>query len=111
MKVIFTGKWIPGHPKLFHLLPNLSREARLRLAWMDYCQKHGLNTSLTCRRFGISRKTFYKWLRRYNKYYLASLKSHDITPINKRQREITPEQEVRIIKLRKRYIRYGKEKK
>jgi len=60
--------------------------------------------------FGISRKTFYKWLKRYNPYHLASLESQDRAPKRRRQREITPEQELRIIQLRKQYIRYGKEK-
>jgi len=37
---------------------NLSKQAKLRLQWMDYYQKRK-NVSLTCRRHGISRKTFY----------------------------------------------------
>ena len=110
MKVIFVGKWLPGYRKLCHPEPNLSQEAKLRLKWMDYYQNHGNNASLTCRHFGISRKTFYKWLKRYNPYHLASLESQDRAPKRRRQREITPEQELRIIQLRKQYIRYGKEK-
>ena len=110
MQVIFVGKWLSGYTKLCHPLPNLSQEARLRLKWMDYYQNHNNNASLTCRYFGISRKTFYKWFKRYNKYQLSSLESQDRTPKRKRQREITPNQELRIIQLRKRHIRYGKEK-
>jgi len=110
MQVIFVGKWLSGYAKLCHPLPNLSQEARLRLKWMDYYRNHGNNASLTCRYFGISRKTFYKWFKRYNKYQLSSLESQDRTPKRKRQREITPNQELRIIQLRKRHIRYGKEK-
>ena len=110
MKVIFVGKWLPGYAKLCHPLPNLSQEAKLRLKWMDYYRNHGNNASLTCRHFGISRKTFYKWLKRYNPCYLASLESQDRAPKRRRQREITSNQELRIIQLRKQYIRYGKEK-
>jgi hypothetical protein len=43
--------------------PLLSREAKKRLAWMDYyheCRK----VSMTCRHFGISRKTFHQWKNR-----------------------------------------------
>jgi len=48
--------------------------------------------------------------KRYNPYHLASLESQDRAPKGRRQREITPHQELRIIQLRKQYIRYGKEK-
>lgn len=88
---------------------NLSKEARLKLKWMDYYRQTP-NISLACRYFGISRKTFYKWLARYDPNNLASLEDQDKTPIKKRQREINPVQEQRIISLRKQYIRYGKEK-
>ncbi len=60
--------------------------------------------------FGISRKTFYKWLKRYNRFNLLILESQDKAPKVKRRREITPNQELRIIQPRKQYIRYGKEK-
>jgi len=110
MQVIFIGKWLPGYAKLCQPLPNLSQEAKLRLKWLDYYRNHGNNASLTCRYFGISRKTFYKWLKRYNRLYLVSLESQSRAPIRKRQREITPTQELKIIQLRKQHIRYGKEK-
>ena len=38
--------------------------AKQRLKWLDYYQAHGENASLTCRYFGISRQTFYRWKRR-----------------------------------------------
>lgn len=37
---------------------------RKRLAWILMYQKYG-NASFVCRYFGIARKTFYKWLNRY----------------------------------------------
>ena len=40
----------------------LSREARVRLAWMDFYRRCG-NVAHTCRHFGISRQTFYRWQR------------------------------------------------
>lgn len=88
---------------------NLSKEAKLRIKWFDY-YKECQNAALTCRYFGISRKTFYKWLKRYEPNNLASLEDQDKAPIRRRQREISPLQEQRIITLRKQYIRYGKEK-
>jgi len=88
---------------------NLSKEAKLRIQWMDYYRKTN-NISLTCRYFGISRKTFHKWLNRYDPNNLVSLEDQDKAPIRRRQREINPIQEQRIVALRKKYIRYGKEK-
>jgi len=35
-----------------------------RLAWM-MCYQETRNVQAVCRKFGISRKTFYKWLKRY----------------------------------------------
>ncbi|MDI7253333.1 MAG: helix-turn-helix domain-containing protein, partial [Actinomycetota bacterium] len=46
------GKWL-----------DLSKEARVRLSWLAHYKKHK-NVSLTCRRFGISRNTLYKWVGR-----------------------------------------------
>ncbi len=87
----------------------LSKEAKIRLQWMDYYQKTK-NVSLTCRHFGISRQLFYYWKNKYNPHNLKTLETQDRTPKKKRQREITLEQEMRIVALRKKYIRYGKEK-
>jgi transposase-like protein len=36
-----------------------------RRAWLRYYHENG-NIAATCRHFGISRTTFYKWLRRYD---------------------------------------------
>ena len=88
---------------------DISAEAKKRLAWFDYHRK-SKNVAKTCRHFGISRKTFYAWRKRYQPHRLASLESNDSTPHQKRRREITPEQESRIVALRTAHIRYGKEK-
>src|SRR3989339_511193 len=98
---------------LYHMLSyfkkydNLSKSAKLRLKWMDYC-KNCQNVSLTCRHFGISRKTFYKWQKKYDPNNLHSLEDECRAPIKRRQREITPEQNLRIIRLRKKYLKYSK---
>lgn len=52
---------------------HLSRAALIRLAWFDYYRSHGNNSSLTCRYFGISRDTFYRWRRRFTPHNLRSL--------------------------------------
>jgi len=43
-----------------------SQLIRKRLAWILMYEKTG-NVSYVCRYFGISRKTFYKWLKRYQR--------------------------------------------
>lgn len=43
----------------------LSKQARLRLAWMDYYAQHGNNAALTCRHYGIAKSCFYKWQKRF----------------------------------------------
>lgn len=91
------------------ILPNLSKSARQRLKWMDYHQKTG-NVTQTCRYFGIARKTFYEWHKRYDPHNLASLEYKSRRPKATRQWQVTREEERRILALRTRYIRYGKMK-
>jgi transposase InsO family protein len=86
---------------------DLSKEAKKKQKWMDYYEKCQ-NASKTCRYFGIARKTFYKWKKRYEPNNLYTLEEKDRAPHKRREREITTEQERRIVKLRKKYIRYGK---
>jgi len=90
----------------------ISKEAKSRLEWIIYYyDKSEINASLTARHYGISRKTFHKWLRIFNEdnlYTLYLLEDQSKAPKNVRQREITEIEEERIIKLRKRWIRYGK---
>jgi transposase-like protein len=42
---------------------------------MDYYRTHGRNAAQTCRPFGISRQTFYRWKRRFDPHRLSSLVS------------------------------------
>ena len=37
-----------------------------RRAWMTWHDTNGGNAAATCRHFGISRSTFYRWLKRYD---------------------------------------------
>ena len=100
---------VPLYHMIQNLSQNLSREAKQRLKWMDY-YRTTRDVSLTARHFDISRKTFYKWLARYDPHNLVTLEDGNRAPIKRRQREITSLQESRIVALRKEYIRYGKEK-
>ena len=88
---------------------NLSREAKNRLEWICYYRTRAQrNASLTSRHFGITRKTFYKWFNLFDENNLRSLEDRSKTPHNTRKKEITPQQESRIVSLRKQYIVFGK---
>ncbi len=99
---------LPGMYRLASI-PDISKEAKQRLKWMDY-YRQTKNASQVCRYFGISRKTFYSWKKRYNPYKLESLEQRSKRPKNTRQWEVSRVQELQILTLRRKYIRYGKEK-
>jgi transposase len=40
--------------------------ARERQEWIEWYLQHGQQVASTCRQFGISRATFYRWLQRYD---------------------------------------------
>ena len=86
---------------------NISREAKLRARWFDYYHRCK-NVSLVCRRFGMARKTFYHWQKRYDPMNLKTLENYSSAPHNTRKPEISSWEEQRIIELRKRYIRWSK---
>lgn len=50
------------------------REIRRKLKILRHAEQNG-NTAKTCRYFGVSRSTFYRWQSRYNKPGEAGLKN------------------------------------
>jgi len=91
-------------------LLGLSKGARTRLEWFIWHKDHGENASLTARHFGISRKTFWKWNRRFDRKGLRTLEEKSRAPKHVRQKEITPEEAGRVLTLRTAHMRWGKEK-
>lgn len=91
-------------------LPDLSRAAKHRLKWFDYHQAHGQNVALTCRYFGISRQTFYRWLRRYDPHRLHSLEDRGHRPRRVRQPTWSPALAAAVHVLREQNPRWGKDK-
>ncbi|MBI5307324.1 MAG: helix-turn-helix domain containing protein [Planctomycetes bacterium] len=102
----------PAPDTLSNLQPDLSDEIKQKLEWFDYYEKHDRNARRTCRHFGISPDTFYRWKRRYN------TKDHLSLVDNKRNRRpkklrgpATPPQVVnRIRELKERYPTWGRNK-
>ncbi len=88
----------------------LSREAVKRWQWFDHDVAHARNSALTCRYFGISRETFYRWKRRYDRQDLRTLESRSHRPYRRRRPTWTAEQAERVGRLREQYPRWGKDK-
>ena len=101
------GKVLPGSRYLEAV--KLSRQAKARLVWMDYYEQCG-NAALTCRRFGISRVTLHKWLKRYRRWDLLSLEDRSRRP-KKTRKPTTPSETVGLVKrLRNKNPEYSKYK-
>ena len=103
------GSVIPGSGRLAKI-PELSKQARQRLQWFRYYQSHGRNASLTCRHFGISRQTFYRWKRRYDREGARGLEDRPRHPKRVRQHTWSWEVEQEVLRLRQKYPRWGKDK-
>ncbi len=101
---------VPGALKLTKLGVKLSREAELRLSWFDYYATHNRNARLTCRHFGISPQTFYRWWKRYDPADLKTLESRSHRPRHVRQPTYSIELANAVLRLREAYPRWGKNK-
>jgi transposase InsO family protein len=102
---------VAGARRLAHLVgPELSREARQHLAWLDHYRTHGRNAALTCRYFGISRQTFYRWQRRFDPHALETLEPRSHRPHHVRQPTWSPSLAQAVLRLRQQYPRWGKDK-
>lgn len=74
----------------------LSREAFMRLSWMDWYFTHGKNAEATCRHYSISKSVFYRWLNRFSRYNLATLEGRSTKP-HKVRSMTTPEEVMNLI--------------
>ena len=68
---------------------SLSKEAKLRLGWIEFYYSHNNNARLTCRHFGIVHKTFYLYLNRFKNQGLIGLERRSSRPNNVRK-PLTP---------------------
>src|SRR5439155_20559469 len=68
------------------------------------------NAALTCRYFGISRQTFYRWKRRYDPLQLTTLENRSHRPGRRRRPTWTAAQAEQVRQLREQYPRWGKDK-
>src|SRR5258708_8793755 len=68
------------------------------------------NVVRTCRHFGISRQTFYRWQRRYDPLDLTTLEDHSHRPRRIRQPTWSFPLEEKVLTLRLQFPRWGKDK-
>lgn len=89
---------------------SLSKQAKLRLKWIDYYFAHGNNARLTCRHFGIAHRTFYRYYQRFKLAGLAGLESRSHRP-HQLRRPTTPLPVVDLVRqLRRTHPEYSKYK-
>ena len=105
------GSLIPGSEFIRSLVRQgtISPEAAKKLRWMDHYAKNQ-NARLTCRYFGISPKTFYRWKNRFDPYDLTTLEEESRRPRHVRQPQAPAAVVDMILELRTRYPRWGKKK-
>ena len=60
--------------------PRLDRQARHRLAVLRHVEEVSGNAAMTCRYFGITRQTYYNWLRRYEAEGVDGLRDRSRRP-------------------------------
>ena len=99
----------PRSGRLATVGAELSRPAQVRLAWMDF-HRRTRNVALTCRHFGISRQTFYRWRKRYEPLDLTSLEERSHCPHHRRQPTWSFPLERKVLTLRLQFPRWGKDK-
>ena len=100
----------PGALRLAGRGRELSAQARRRLKWMEHYESHGHNARLTCRYFGISPQTFYRWRRRYDPSNLRTLEDRSRRPRRLRQPTWSAELAQAVQSLREQYPCWGKDK-
>lgn len=89
----------------------LSTQAQLRLSMIEFYYQIK-DVAVVARTFKVSRKTFYKWIKRYEDSgkHLSSLEDVSRSPHTKRSTLLSYTSELDIKHLREKYIRQGKVK-
>jgi transposase InsO family protein len=103
------GLNIPNSVSSIHPV-ELSKEAKHRLRMITWHDERGRNASLTCRHYGISRDTFYRWHRRFQKSGPAGLEAASHRPKNVRKPTWTKDLENAVLELRGLTPGWGKDK-
>lgn len=89
---------------------DLSRQARVRRDWLEWHARHGENVSLSCRHFGISRSTFYRWQERYDPSNPKTLEDRSSVPKRRRKPSWGQAELEAVRRVREQYPSWGKDK-
>jgi putative transposase len=89
---------------------DLTRQARVRRDWLEWHAKRGGNVTLTCRHFGISRSTFYRWHKRYDPMSPKTLEDRSSVPKGRRQPSWGTKELETVKRVREQYPSWGKDK-
>jgi len=105
------GSLIPGSEFIRELVRRgtISKDAARRLQWFDHYGRHR-NARRTCRYFGISAQTFYRWKARFDPSDLTTLEEESRRPRRVRQPETPLRVIERILGLREEYPRWSRDK-
>ena len=103
-----VGRVLPYSLKAVYGINDISREARVRLTVLEFAKTHPV--SVTCRRFGISRATYYRWKKRFDPRNLRSLENRSRRPKKIRKPKWSVELIERVRTLREEYPGWGKAK-
>lgn len=105
------GAIVPGSQYIISLVRQgtIAKEAAKRLRWMDHYSRYQ-NARLTCRYYGISPQTFYRWKNRYDPYDLRTLESGSHRSYKVRQPETPVKVVEKIQELREKYPKWGRDK-
>ena len=105
------GSIIPGAEYIRSLVRQgtISPEAARRLKWFDFYNRCE-DARLTCRHFGISPQTFYRWKNRFDPYDLTTLEASSRRPRRVRKPLTPAPVQDRILEFRTKYPRWGKDK-
>lgn len=98
-RMAIYGEVLPGSRALVRVR-SISLQARQRLRVIDWHRAHGGKVRLTCRHFGISHETFYRWQRRFRPGDLRSLEGRSSRPHRLRQPLTDPRLVARMVALR-----------
>ena len=98
---------VPGSISIGKRIADVSPEANKRLKWFDYYYSRRCNARLTCRHFGISPQTFYRWRKRYNPKNLRTLESRSHRPKHMRQPTYNVELIEAVLKMREAISQVG----
>lgn len=105
-----VGRLLPRAAGAARAAPFLTRAARQRLQMLQWYEDHGRNARLTCRHFGVSPDTFYRWLRRYRAGGVRALEDRSRRPRRVRRPTWSRALTLAVLQLREAHPRWGKAK-